>query len=189
MQSRGSFRSGSFEFGHSRTGSSSGVMSGTPGSGGRNGKLPGDRIHVAEWTPPTQSLRPSNAAESDQLQTLLTYVKGVEDELQAHNALRSPMLLAFTPRGQNATRAMANWERKSSYLLREIVKFRTYVDCLLEADRRRGEVYKERDIPRRAAKGEDTGSLGSEKDVGKEFGMKAQVEDNGEGIGDETLRP
>jgi len=25
---------------------------------------------------------------------------------------------------------MANWERKSSYLLREIVKFRTYIDSL-----------------------------------------------------------
>lgn len=28
---------------------------------------------------------------------------------------------------------MANWERKSSYLLREIVKFRTYIDCLQSA--------------------------------------------------------
>ena len=28
---------------------------------------------------------------------------------------------------------MTNWERKSSYLLREIVKFRTYIDCLAAA--------------------------------------------------------
>lgn len=28
---------------------------------------------------------------------------------------------------------MANWERKSSYLLREIVKFRTYIDALMAA--------------------------------------------------------
>lgn len=28
---------------------------------------------------------------------------------------------------------MGNWEKKSSYLLREIVKFRTYIDCLTAA--------------------------------------------------------
>ncbi len=28
---------------------------------------------------------------------------------------------------------MANWEKKSSYLLREIVKFRTYIDSLVSA--------------------------------------------------------
>jgi len=222
LQSRGSFRSGSFEFGHARSGSSgtgtaaAGGISGI--GGGRHAKLPGDRIHIAEWTPPTQSLRPSNAAEPDQLQTLLAYVKGVEDELQAHNALRSPMLLAFTPRGHNAGRAMANWERKSSYLLREIVKFRTYVDCLLEAERRRAEIYKEREVARRAARGEGAGSLGSEgefgaglegirgkmdgdalrkeaelndreQQVGKEFGMRRDVEVEEGEEGDETLRP
>ncbi|CRK07041.1 hypothetical protein BN1708_009765 [Verticillium longisporum] len=67
---------------------------------------------------------------------------------------RTPMLLAFTPRGHNAGRAMANWERKSSYLLREIVKFRTYVDCLQQADTRREEIYNERDTARRAALGD-----------------------------------
>jgi hypothetical protein len=125
-----------------------------PGSGPRGGKLPGDRIHVAEWTPPTQSMRPSNSPEGEQLETLLSYVKSIEADLQAHNQFRSPMLLAFTPRGQNSARAMANWERKSAYLLREIVKFRTYVDCLQHADMRKQEIYAERDHARRAARGE-----------------------------------
>ena len=40
---------------------------------------------------------------------------------------------------------MANWERKSAYLLREIVKFRTYVDCLQQADARKKEIYRERE--------------------------------------------
>ncbi|KAI0005588.1 hypothetical protein F4779DRAFT_621028 [Xylariaceae sp. FL0662B] len=121
-------------------------------------KLPGDRIHIAEWTPPAQSLRPSNCSEAEQLETLAAYVKSIEDDLQKHNELRSPMLLAFTPRGQNAGKAMANWERKSSYLLREIVKFRTYVDCLQHAETRRAQIYAERSNARRAARGEDVGS-------------------------------
>ncbi|KAK8125956.1 uncharacterized protein PG998_001715 [Apiospora kogelbergensis] len=118
-------------------------------------KLPGDRIHIAEWTPPAQSLRASNCTESEQYETLLAYVTGIEEELQKHNQLRSPMLLAFTPRASNATKAMNNWERKSSYLLREIVKFRTYVDCLQYAEQRRKEIYDERQIAQRAARGDE----------------------------------
>ena len=39
---------------------------------------------------------------------------------------------------------MANWEKKSSYLLREIVKFRTYIDCLQAAEVGKQKIYKER---------------------------------------------
>lgn len=196
MQSRSSFRSGSFDFGHVRSGSSSSGFTSTAannaggGGGGSSrhggGKLPGDRINIAEWMPPTQSLRPSNSAEPQQLQTLLAYVHSIEGELKTHNALRSPMLLAFTPRGHNANKAMANWERKSSYLLREIVKYRTYVDCLTEAERRRGDIYLEREIARRAARGES--SIGSDDEEGgerdneddNETGAETARDDNGD---------
>jgi hypothetical protein len=141
-------------------------------SGGR-GKLPGDRITISEWAPPTQSMRPSNLSEPEQLETLSSYVKSIEDDLQNHNQLRSPMLLAFTPRGNNANKAMANWERKSAYLLREIVKFRTYVDSLQQSEGRRREIHKERDLARRAARGELS-----------DGDMDLSDED-----GDETLRP
>jgi hypothetical protein len=40
---------------------------------------------------------------------------------------------------------MSNWERKSSYLLREIVKFRTYIDCLQAAQVQKEKIYAERD--------------------------------------------
>jgi hypothetical protein len=40
---------------------------------------------------------------------------------------------------------MANWERKSSYLLREIVKFRTYIDSLNAAQTRKDQIYAERE--------------------------------------------
>ncbi|KAF4982710.1 hypothetical protein FZEAL_1737 [Fusarium zealandicum] len=145
---RSSVNSGSFR------GSSFDHVAGAFTNNSGRGKLPGDRIHVAGWAPPTQSMRPSSASEADQLQTLLAYVKGIETELTAHNQLRSPMLLAFTPRGSNAAKAMANWERKSAYLLREIVKFRTYVDCLQQAETRKQEIYSERDLAQRAARGE-----------------------------------
>jgi hypothetical protein len=59
-------------------------------------KLPGDRITITDWTPPTQSMRTSNLMELDQLTTLLAYVASIEEELQEHNQLRSPMLLAVS---------------------------------------------------------------------------------------------
>lgn len=138
------------------------------------GKLPGDRMHINVWAAPTQSPRPSNLSEEEQLESLSAYVKNIEQELQSHNQLRSPMLLAFTPRGTNAGKAMANWERKSSYLLREIVKFRTYVDCLTHAETRKKEIYRERDLAHRAARGELS-----------DVDMELSAEDEA----DETLKP
>lgn len=51
----------------------------------------------------------------------------------------------FSPRHPNAARAHANWERKSQYLLREIVKFRTYIDTLSAAQIQKQKIYAERE--------------------------------------------
>lgn len=104
-------------------------------------KLPADRVNISDWSPPQQSMVASNLTEEDQLKALQAYVKNVEDDLQRHNELRSAMTLAFSPRHPNSAKAMANWERKSSYLLREIVKFRTYIDSLRNAVNQKGKIY------------------------------------------------
>ncbi|KAH0835206.1 Sec7 domain protein [Fonsecaea pedrosoi] len=112
--------------------------------GGVRPKLPGDKAHISEWMPPQQSMFASQLMEVDQLRALQTYVTNVEEELQRHNELRGLMLLAFTVKHPNATRAMNNWERKSSYLLREIVKFRTYIDTLQNAQMTKEKIYRMR---------------------------------------------
>ena len=55
---------------------------------------------------------------------------------------------------------MANWERKSSYLLREIVKFRTYIDSLQSAQAQKEKLYAERG--KVAAAAENESAAGSE---------------------------
>lgn len=85
------------------------------------------------------------------------------------------MLLAFSNRSSNATKAMANWERKSEYLLREIVKFRTYVDCLQAAGMRKAEIYAERETARRALRGEEIES--DHEDENAAPGSGNEVED------------
>ncbi|KAJ6032369.1 hypothetical protein N7540_003101 [Penicillium herquei] len=104
-------------------------------------KLPADRVNISDWSPPQQSMVASHQTEEAQLTALQAYVKNVEDDLQRHNELRSAMNLAFSPRHPNAAKAMANWERKSSYLLREIVKFRTYIDSLRNAINQKQKIY------------------------------------------------
>jgi hypothetical protein len=104
-------------------------------------RLPGDKICISDWAPPQQNTVASQLMEVDQLRALQTYVKNVEDELQKHNQLRPAMLLAFSQRHPNSSKAMANWQKKSSYLLREIVKFRTYIDCLQAAQSQKEKIY------------------------------------------------
>lgn len=64
-------------------------------------KLPGDRIMISDWSPPQQSMMASALMEVDQLKALVAYVRSIEDELQKHNQLRSPMLLAVSNRISN----------------------------------------------------------------------------------------
>jgi hypothetical protein len=104
-------------------------------------KLPGDKVHISDWAPPQQSMFASQLMEVDQLRALQAYVTNVEEELQKHNDLRSLMLLAYTAKHPNSNKAMSNWEKKSSYLLREIVKFRTYIDTLQNAHAMKERIY------------------------------------------------
>jgi Pleckstrin homology domain/Sec7 domain len=122
----------------------SSIRSSLDQQGSVRAKLPADRVHLSDWTPPQQSMNASSLTEPEQLTALQNYVKMVEDDLQKHNELRPAMLLAFSPRHPNAAKAMSNWERKSSYLLREIVKFRTYIDCLIAANVQKEKIYASR---------------------------------------------
>lgn len=60
-------------------------------------RLPGDKVSLADWSPPAQSMMASNLMEVDQLRALTDYVKNVEEELARHNELRAPMLIAVSP--------------------------------------------------------------------------------------------
>jgi hypothetical protein len=63
---------------------------------GFKSRLPGDKITISEWTPPTQSMRASCLEEGEQLGGLEEYVRGVEEELVGHNRLRGGMMLAVS---------------------------------------------------------------------------------------------
>ncbi|KAF3906481.1 hypothetical protein ABW20_dc0106421 [Dactylellina cionopaga] len=113
--------------------------------GGFRARLPGDKAVIADWSPPAQSMFASPLTEAEQHKALESYVASIEGDLQKHNELRGAMQLAFTPRHPNYNKAMNNWERKSSYLLKEIVKFRTYIDALSSAAIAKDKIFKEKE--------------------------------------------
>ena len=69
------------------------------GAGSTKMRLPGDRVTVSEWTPPTQSMMASALLEVDQLRALTDYVKNIEDELSRHNELRGALGVAVSISG------------------------------------------------------------------------------------------
>ncbi|KAF2219211.1 hypothetical protein BDZ85DRAFT_206582 [Elsinoe ampelina] len=113
----------------------------------------GDKVNLEDWKPPAQSMMASQLMEVDQLQGLKDYVASVEAELTKHNDLRAQIPGAYSARHPNLNKAIANWEKKSAYLLREIVKFRTYIDALNLAQEEKIKIDKDR-LEREAEKEE-----------------------------------
>jgi hypothetical protein len=59
-------------------------------------RLPGDKVHIKDWSPPSQSMVASSLNEKDQLKALENYVLNIEAELSKHNELRHAMQLAVS---------------------------------------------------------------------------------------------
>ncbi|KAG0034480.1 hypothetical protein BGZ81_004512 [Podila clonocystis] len=99
----------------------------------------GDRVLLFEWTAPLPTMSMTQGTEEDQCQSLKKYVSGLESEMEQHQEYRVPMTKLFLPKSQNYAKAFNNWERRSRYLLKEMVKYQIYVEALeqsLEIQRR-----------------------------------------------------
>jgi translation initiation factor 1 (eIF-1/SUI1) len=75
----------------------------------------------------------------------------------------------FSPRHPNATKAMTNWEKKSAYLLKEIVKFSTYIEALSQAGALKEKIYAERAESEKLRK-----TVASELDDGEQEQQQAE---------------
>ncbi|QRV96655.1 Sec7 guanine nucleotide exchange factor [Ceratobasidium sp. AG-Ba] len=108
----------------------------------------GDRLVIYEWTGPMHSVMPSTHDEETQMEALQKQANLLKQELLVHNELRQPMMSLYSARSANANKASNNWERRSQYLLSEIVKYDSYVESLRSAMsqrlKRRGEKALER---------------------------------------------
>lgn len=82
------------------TGTRQSVQSSIRGSfdvgGSSRQRLPGDKVHITEWAPPSQSIMASQLPEADQLRSLVNYVSNVEAELEKHHELKHGIELAVS---------------------------------------------------------------------------------------------
>jgi len=94
------------------------------------------------------------------------------------NCLFADPFAQYTPRNPNASKAMANWEKKSAYLLREIVKFRTYIDSLTNAQQFKEKIYKEREDKEAAKDGVNKSANGLQQTRGEQNDEQAIDDDH-----------
>jgi len=107
-----------------------------------------EKIYINDWKPPMTPTVPSMHDEESQLEALHKQVSLLKGDMNVHDKLQVPMQNMYQPRSPNFMKAMANWEAKSKYLLAEIFKYETYVECLRNAMslrlKKRGEKVLER---------------------------------------------
>lgn len=102
----------------------------SPRGSANRGPTPGDKLVIKEWRPTGHSLVVSDLDEDKQIASLKAYINRAEEMLTEHNALRGRISQSFTPGSPNWTRAHSNWEKKSQYLLQQVIRYKTYVENL-----------------------------------------------------------
>ncbi|KAI6125778.1 hypothetical protein EV401DRAFT_1855654 [Pisolithus croceorrhizus] len=127
-----------------------------------------DRTYINDWKPPIPPSISSINDEETQLEALQKYVGTLKRDLKHHNELREPMAALYPPRSTNGVKAQSNWEKKSQYLLTEIVKYESYIESLKDAMTlrlsKRGEKALERALVRASPDNSTGASAGERKD-------------------------
>ncbi|KAI9316006.1 hypothetical protein BX666DRAFT_2028239 [Dichotomocladium elegans] len=87
---------------------------------------------VYEWVPPAPPFSASSLGEKAQLEALGRHIRNINDDLDAHHEIKEKMEQRFSScmRSSQAMRAWTNWENKSQYLLREIIKYQNYYNSI-----------------------------------------------------------
>ncbi|ORX93236.1 hypothetical protein K493DRAFT_302783 [Basidiobolus meristosporus CBS 931.73] len=86
-----------------------------------------------DWTEPSNPMVKSPLNKLQQHENLSRHVSNLEKELDQHMKLREILEIRFSPKSPNMAKAFSNYEKKSQYILRELIKYQTYVDCLKRA--------------------------------------------------------
>ncbi|KAF5385740.1 hypothetical protein D9615_002519 [Tricholomella constricta] len=92
-----------------------------------------EKTLINDWKPPLPPTVSSVHDEETQLDALRKHVSAMKKDLERHNDHREPMTALYQPRTANAMKAQSNWEKKSQWLLTEIVKYESYIDSLQAA--------------------------------------------------------
>ena len=129
-------------------------------------------LYINEWRTPAPPTVSSTLNEEDQLEACKRHRARVEVELTEHNALRQPMIDYFeslggaNQGGATLTKALANFDRKASYLLSDLTKFTLYTATLTSANRLKLEKRDARQLNRMMLKADEELSRVKEEEEG-----------------------
>ncbi|OAD01950.1 hypothetical protein MUCCIDRAFT_156396 [Mucor lusitanicus CBS 277.49] len=104
-----------------------------------------DAVSISHWIPPAPTMVSSILDEKAQLESLQAYVNQLNEEINEHREIKRKIMVKFQQKGQNHTRALANWESKSKYMLHEIIKYQNYCDSLEKSIQSRETAEQERE--------------------------------------------
>lgn len=119
------------------------------------GYMTNERTFINEWRISELPTLASSLSEERQLSRLEKQVSSIELQLTQHNDLRQPMLQLYSPKGSNYAKALANWERKSNWLLQELVKYQSYVESLRKSADAKAERRGKREVEEMVRAGDE----------------------------------
>ncbi len=82
--------------------------------------------------------------EYEQRNKLLDYLGELEQSLEKHNVLRVDIDVVFTPGGNNHKKAVLNWNKKKSNILKLLIQYKEYINALNFAILRKNDIEKNR---------------------------------------------
>lgn len=102
-----------------------------------------DSVTIYDWQPPTSPAVASTLDEKEQHEALQKHLQAISEEINEHRELKRKILVKFPTSSKSNAKVMTNWERKSNYLLAEIIKYQNYCDVLEKSMRRRQQLVAE----------------------------------------------
>lgn len=120
-----------------------------------------DRVLISEWKPPQPPSSTSLLSEDEQLRSLRRYLRVLQADLETHNEIRDSMNRLYSPKSPNATKSNANWEKKSAFLISEIVKYTTYINALEQAVKLRSDTSAQKAIDKMLKSAEEEDAMES----------------------------
>ncbi|ORX89208.1 hypothetical protein K493DRAFT_358492 [Basidiobolus meristosporus CBS 931.73] len=97
-----------------------------PSAGGKHEEAVG--LH--DWAEPANPMVQSGLPMIQQYESLARHVSELEQDLEKHMSLHAVLQMRFSSLPSSMAKAFSNWERKSQYILHELIKYQTYVECL-----------------------------------------------------------
>ncbi|OLY81306.1 PH and SEC7 domain-containing protein [Smittium mucronatum] len=90
-------------------------------------------VNISDWAPPPNPTQLVFHDEKSQIEAFSKHIDYLDNELNTHKTALAQINERFHEKSLVYNRAFNNWEKKAQYLLKELIKYKNYIDCLKAA--------------------------------------------------------